>query len=317
MTLNYYELEPEDNTFKTISIQTTYQCQLACSNCYLGDMLNDPNIPDVHAERFADAINRLPSRCDIRFIGAEPTLNKNLPTLIKIARKAGHRPSLLTNGIKLRQGSYTKKLKDAGLNMLGLSMNGGLDDTLYELFDGGRYAKHKTAALDNCFKYNILPHINVIVDPNNIQILKPLLDFIVDTALKHNRKFSPFRFPVAYRIKSIGQMGNYMKTKSYSLMELAEIMANVLNLEVNDILENNVVDGFVESNAVLYKFQTRAGTMLGKLTDWNVDDDGVPDSGSSRRGILTDDYKIAPFFEYYQRQQTPCHPDQISKKSKV
>ena len=49
--------------------------------------------------------------------------------------------------------------------------------------------------------------------------LKPLLDFIVDTAIKHNRKFSPIRFPVAYRIKSIGQMGNYMKTKSYSVMQ--------------------------------------------------------------------------------------------------
>ena len=305
--MQYYELEPEDNTFKTISIQTTYQCQLACSNCYLGEMLNDPNIPDVHAERFADAISRLPTRCDIRFIGAEPTLNKNLPNLIKIARKAGHRPSLLTNGIKLRRERYTKELKDAGLNMLGLSMNGGLDDTLYEIFDGGRYARQKMAALDNCFKYNILPHINVIVDPHNIQVIKPLLDFIVDTALKHNRRFSLIKFPVAFRLKSIGQMGNYMKTKSFSLMELAEIVAKELNLKLEDVLENNVVDGFIEDNVVLYQFNTRAGPMLGKLTDWNVDDDGVPDSGSGRRGILTDNYKIAPFFEYYKRQQMLCY----------
>ena len=307
--MKYYELEPEDNTFKTISIQTTYQCQLACSNCYLGDMLNNPNIPNVNVERFVDAISRLPNRCDIRFIGAEPTLNNALPELIKLTRKSGHRPSLLTNGIKLSQANYTKKLKDAGLNMLGLSMNGGLDDTLYEMFDGGRYAKHKTAALDNCFKYNILPHINVIVDPHNIQVLKPLLDFIVDSAIKHNRKFSPIRFPVAFRLKSIGQMGYYMKTKSFSLMELAEIVCEELDFKLEDILENNVGDGYIENTAVLYQFDTPAGTMLGKLTDWNVDDDGVPDSGSSRRGILTDNYKIAPFFEYYKRQQMVCYPD--------
>ena len=39
--------------------------------------------------------------------------------------------------------------------------------------------------------------------------------------------------------------------------------------------------------------------MYGKATDWSIDDDGLPDSGSKRRGILTDDYKIEPFFEYY------------------
>ena len=307
--MKYYELEPEDNTFKTISIQTTYQCQLACSNCYLGNMLNDSSIPDIVEERFVDVISRLPSRCDIRFIGAEPTLNKNLPALIKATRKAGHRPSLLTNGIKLSRDGYTKELKDAGLNMLGLSMNGGLDDDLYQVFDGGRYAKHKMAALDNCFKYNILPHINVIVDPHNIQILKPLLDFIVNTALKHNKRFSLVKFPVAFRLKSIGQMGNYMKTKSFSLIELAEIVAKELNLRLDDIIQHNVIDGFIETNAVLYKFDTEAGPMLGKLTDWNVDEDGIPDSGSTRRGILTNNYKIAPFFEYYKKQQMLCYPD--------
>ena len=88
--MHYYELEPENNTFKTISIQTTYMCQLKCSNCYLGDMLNNPKYPDVDIDRFEDTMKRLKGRCDIRFIGAEPTLNKNLPKLISIARKNGH-----------------------------------------------------------------------------------------------------------------------------------------------------------------------------------------------------------------------------------
>ena len=309
----YYELEPKDNTFKTISIQTTYQCQLACSNCYLGEMLNNPDYLDVNTNKLATVLKELPSRADIRFIGAEPTLNKDLPKLIKLTRESGHRPSLLTNGIKLRKESYVKELKSAGLNMLGLSMNGGLDNNLYEIFDGGHYAEHKMAALDNCFKYNILPHINVIVDPQNIQVLKPLLDFIVECGLKYNRKFSPVKFPVALRLKSIGQMGYYLKSKSFTLNELADIASNVLDITVDEITNNNLIDGYVEDNAVLFAFNTKAGTMLGKLTDWNVDDDGVPDSGSNRRGILTDDYKIAPFFEYYKRQEMLCYSSYVSE----
>lgn len=306
--MKYYELEPENNTFKTISIQTTYMCQLKCSNCYLGDMLNNPKYPEVDIDKFEDTMKRLKGRCDIRFIGAEPTLNKNLPKLISIARKNGHRPSLLTNGLRLRREPYVKELKEAGLNMLGLSMNGGLDDEMYKIFDNGKYAKQKMEALENCFKYNILPHINVIVDPSNIKVLKPLLNYIIEMASKYNRRFSPVTFPVMLRLKSIGQMGNYMKTKTFSLSELGEIASDLFESkdiipgELDDLIFQPNVNGYLETRSVIYKMNTTNGILLGKLTDWSVDDDGVPDSGSQRRGILTDNFKIAPFFEYYKKE---------------
>ena len=62
------------------------------------------------------------------------------------------------------------------------------------------------------------------------------------------------------------------------------------------------MDIFPSMQSVIYKMNTSNGVLLGKLTDWSVDDDGVPDSGSQRRGILTDNYKIAPFFEYYKKE---------------
>ena len=43
-------MKPEENTFKTISIQTTYKCQMACANCYLGDMLNNKKYKDIVKE---------------------------------------------------------------------------------------------------------------------------------------------------------------------------------------------------------------------------------------------------------------------------
>ena len=111
---DYYELEPSKSEFKTLSIQTTYKCQQTCSNCYLGEMLNNSSIPDVDIIKFEKAIKSLPNRTDIRFIGAEPTMNPNLVKLIKIARKSGHRPSLLTNGLKLRRLPYAQELKEIG-----------------------------------------------------------------------------------------------------------------------------------------------------------------------------------------------------------
>ena len=267
-----------------------------CANCYLGDMLNNSDLPDVDIEQFNRFLGKLPHRTDIRFIGAEPTMNPRLFDLIKSVRSNGHRPSLLTNGLKLRRDDYAKDLKQAGMNLLGLSMNGGLDDEVYKRFDNGKYAKSKMKALDNCFKYNILPHVNVIIDPSNVHIIQDLIEYIVECALEHGRKFSASKYPVMLRLKSIGKMGNYMDTHTYSLKEMIDVMSSI-----HDVQINNIIDGYEEKRSVIYSFPTKAGDMYCKLTDWTVDDDGVPDANSGRRGILTNNYTIAPFFEYYAR----------------
>ena len=51
-------LQPENNTFKTISVQTTYKCQMKCANCYLGDMLNNDKYIDVDPNRLKVALKK-------------------------------------------------------------------------------------------------------------------------------------------------------------------------------------------------------------------------------------------------------------------
>ena len=275
--------------FKTISVQTTYKCQMKCANCYLGDMLNNEKFTDVDPYKFKEAISKIKSRCDIRFIGAEPTLNPDLFELVRITRSAGHRPSLLTNGLKLRNENYTRELKRAGINMLGLSMNGGLDDDLYQLMDNGKYAKQKMTALENCFKHKILPHVNMIVIPENVKAITPLVNHIEYLREKYSFK----KYPVMIRFKSVGQVGNYMKTITYNMNQLIQI----LNFRLNGLQDINYkVNGYIERNTCTFKLKSG---LLGKITDWTLDDDGIPDSGSERRGILTDKYTVEPFFEYY------------------
>tara|TARA_B100000497_G_C7674761_1_gene407533 strand:+ start:829 stop:1701 length:873 start_codon:yes stop_codon:yes gene_type:complete len=285
-------MKPEENTFKTISIQTTYKCQMACANCYLGDMLNNKKYKDVNIAKYEKAISLLPNRCDIRFIGAEPTMNPKLIELVQIARKNGHRPSLLTNGLKLRKESFAKSLKQGGINMLGLSMNGGLDDEMYRLFDNGKYAKQKMIALENCFKNRIIPHVNIIIAPENIHVIKPLADYILFLAHKYNMA----KYPIMLRVKSVGEVGNYLKTHTYSIGEMIDILYEIFgSFEVN-----YCVDGYEETNSCITKLNNG---LLCKITDWTLDDDGIPDSGSKRRGILTDKYTIEPFFEYYSKNE--------------
>lgn len=288
-------MNPENNIFQILSIETTYKCNMACANCYLGDMLNNPKFNDVDIIKFEEAISKLPRRCDVRFIGAEPTMNEDLFTMIKIARKYKHRPQILTNGLKLGQEDYVIKLKKAGLNFLGLSMNGGLDDEVYKRFDNGKYATLKMRALEYCIKHNIVVHINIILDPTNLHILKPLQEYVIRLCKKYDRKLGKF-YPLTLRIKSIAEMGNYLKSYTYNINELIDIARDNFG-DIRPVFE---MDNQLVKNTCVFRIDTEVGVMGGKATDWTIDDEGLPDRGSKRRGILTDSYTIEPFFEYYE-----------------
>lgn len=288
-------IKPENNTYPILSIQTTYKCNMQCANCYLGDMLNNDEYADVNIDMFENSIKKLPKRIDIRFIGAEPTMNDNLFEMIKIVKKYKHRPQILTNGLKLGQEDYVIKLKESGLNFLGLSMNGGLDDEVYKRFDNGKYAKLKTRALEYCIKHKIVPHINIILDPTNLHIIKPLYNKIIEFCNKYNRRIG-VSFPLTIRIKSIAKMGNYLDTHTFSMNELMNIAKDNFG---KDLHFNFEIDGLQEKSSCMYSFDTPVGKMGGKITDWTIDDDGIPLSDSQRRGILTEEGMIMPFFEYY------------------
>ena len=110
-TLNYYEIEPENNTFVEVVADVTHRCNMSCKNCYIPNR----NIPDMDIDRLIDCVSRFPKRTMIRIIGAEPTMRKDLPEIITRVKAAGHKVCLLTNGLRLSGITYAKKLKRAGL----------------------------------------------------------------------------------------------------------------------------------------------------------------------------------------------------------
>lgn len=297
--MDYYELEPEENHFHTLLADVTHKCNMECANCYVPNR----DIPDMDSVKLEAFLKRLPQRTDIRLIGAEATMRVDLPELIAMIKQTGHHPALLTNGLKLRHESYLQSLKDAGLRSLGLSMNGADDDAVYKIMDSGKYAFLKTHALENCFKLGMVVHINCILAKGvNEHTPKRLFQMVVDAADRHGRKFRNL-YPVMLRFKSIGEIGRYMPDSSLPLEEMCEIVGEAVGVDPSDIMVQNQIDGYTECNSVLFKAPTRVGDLLIKITDWTVDDDGVPDSGSQRRGRITQEWKCAPFFEHVKQNE--------------
>lgn len=292
--MNYYELPPELNHFHTLLVDVTHRCNMECANCYIPNR----SIPDMDVDKLYEFLKKLPNRTDIRLIGAEATVRKDLLEIISTVREIGHHPALLTNGLRLASEKYVKQLKESGLRSLGLSMNGADNDEWYFKLDNGPYSKSKTKALHNCFKEKLIVHTNTIIVKNiNEDVIERQINLLINTAKKTGRTFKK-SYPIMARFKSVGQIGRYMKSDAMNLNDLIDLFSKQMNIDKKEIMSYNKIDGYVECNSVLFPYQTDVGKLLIKITDWTVDDDGIPDAGSKRRGRVTQDFKCAPFFEH-------------------
>lgn len=308
--MNYYELEPEKNTFSNIVVDLTHKCNMECANCYIPNR----DIPDIDKNKLFDFLSSLPNRTYIRLIGAEPTMRSDLCEIISTIKKLGHRPSLTTNGLKLANKSYTTNLKEAGLRLLLLSMNGADDNSVYKVLDEGNWATVKVRALRNIFDERLPINTGTIIAKGvNEHTIKRQIELFGEVALESGINFnttSPYnKIKPVLRMKSVGQIGRYMENSSYNIQELKDIVTSQLNIKESDIYQTAA--GVVKAGPMsgeklsswMFEYETITGTVYVRLIDWETDDEGVIDHDNSSRGRLTENWTIAPFFEHVKKNE--------------
>jgi molybdenum cofactor biosynthesis enzyme MoaA len=287
--MTYFELEPQDNIFHSVIADVTHKCNMECINCYIPNR----DIPDMNIDNLRECISKFPKRTEIRLIGAEPTVRKDLPEIIKMIRETGHRPMLNTNGLKIANEHYVRKLINSGLRVLSISMNGADLDSLYLKTDNMLCAKRKVKALKNCVSMNMFVNINCLIMKGvNDAAIGRLIDMCKE--LDHK---------IVIRFRNIGQIGRYSleKEDNYSYDELINLVATTAGVDPHEVRTQNVVDGYEEDHNIL--FQIPNTKIWIKVTDWSPEDSAIPDPGSKRRGRITENFKVAPFFEHVKQNE--------------
>lgn len=280
-------IEPEDNTFDALIADLTHQCNMECANCYLPNR----DIPDMDKGRLFDVISRLPKRTFIRLIGAEPTIREDIFEIIRKIKRLGHHVSLTTNGLKLHRMDYVQKLKSAGLRLVLISMNGGEDDEVYKRVDRGKYAKLKNRALDNCMKSNLIVNTGTIV-------LKNCNEHVIRQIYERLGQYKARVKPVM-RLRTMAPIGRHMGEEYiYNFKEFQDRVCHELGI-TRKYIEDHAVTAFNNYNGVLFNMPN----CIVRMVDWSVDDDGVPDNDNESRGRITQDFKIAPFFEHVKENE--------------
>jgi len=300
MSLNYYEQNPEDNHFTDVVIDVTHRCNMMCKNCYI------PNreIPDMDMNKMLEAIRKFPNKVTIRIIGAEPTMRRDLPELIsKIRDTTQHRVTLLTNGLKLSRFNYVQQLKDSGLKNLYLSMNGVDNDDWYEKIDEMRCSTKKMAAMLNSHRLRILRDIGcIIVDGINNDAPSRFIKILDENNISN----------VTLRFKTIGQIGRFMPDQHQINMDsLIQVMSDQLKLSVDYIKSWQAKwiypDNRVEEDSFLFPLNPNSRRVYSgiwiKCVNWNNEGKATVLDGSTRRGRLTENFKVAPFFEHVSQNE--------------
>ena len=259
---------PEKNPYRTVMVDVTHRCNMACRNCYIPNR----DIPDMDADWMEQIISRFPRRTHIRLVGAEPTVRKDLPDLVRRVRRAGHVPILMTNGLKLGNARYVRVLKHAGLRTVYLSVNGGFDDDAYEAVDDLRCAKRKRQALDTLCNENMYVSLGMIlVRGVNENVWEPVYRY----ALTHHQVHE-------LHLRSVGPIGRYMPGDSFSLEELISLFSARVGRDADWIASHRRHTHYVDF---------RVGNLKLQLTQW-------PDLGSTTRGRLAPDGTLQPAFEH-------------------
>jgi len=113
---------------------------------------------------------------DIGFLGGDPTMHPDLFEMIRFASNLGLRISLYTNGRKLSDMDYVKKLKNSGVYIVQI----GIQSTDPEKHDWitrvkGSYAE-TLAGIKNCKKAGIKLRLLTVLCYNDCRIYKDIID---------------------------------------------------------------------------------------------------------------------------------------------
>jgi len=188
---NFQEWSHQKPNYCTTAIflYITARCNQNCPICYLkfNNYLNRKDL-DMSSGQIKKIVKKYHSR-EIILLGGEPTIREDLPEIIKIIKKSGNNPAICTNGLKLGDKNYVKKLKMAGLRDIALQFD-GFNQTANVKFRGQDYLEKKLKALENIKKvggFRVILAAVIERGVNETEITK-----IIQFALKNNIDFVKF-----------------------------------------------------------------------------------------------------------------------------
>lgn len=160
-----------------MDLAITYRCNNDCSHCYNG---RPRDYPEMDTQQWFQVLDRLweTGIPHIIFTGGEPTLRNDLPDLIAHAEKNGQITGINTNARRLNDADYVKKLVDAGLDHVQITVESH-DPSIHDRMVRCNGAwKQTIAGLQNALDAPLFVMTNTTMLQENSRKLVDTLDFL-------------------------------------------------------------------------------------------------------------------------------------------
>lgn len=164
----YFEVNNESYPQRDFIVRMTERCNLACPICLA--KANTEDTPDLDLSGLEELLSERRG-IKIDLMAAEPTLRPDLEDWIRKVKASGNIAALHTNGLKLANLDYARKVKEAGVDEVFLQFD-GLDDEANKTLRGRPLVKARMAALANLRQLDIATSLIVVIgrDLNEPQV---------------------------------------------------------------------------------------------------------------------------------------------------
>jgi MoaA/NifB/PqqE/SkfB family radical SAM enzyme len=157
-------LRPEDHSgFSSLMIPVTSRCNLRCKYCYSRRTQDT----DLDIDEIIDAVKGFQGDT-IELSGGEPTVREDLDSVIARIRSLGKKVTMMTNGVRISDIRYLRRLKSAGLSSVYLSLD-SLRSDFYSFMakdsDGKKLLGQKKQSLKNLESEGITTILSSTVYP--------------------------------------------------------------------------------------------------------------------------------------------------------
>lgn len=217
--------------FNTVWFPLHYECNNKCKWCYAPSEITsskEKKFDNKKENEFIQLVYELNVK-KIILIGGEPSIYPNLERVIKKISNKGIQASMVTNGRRLSNYDFVKKLRDSGLTSITISIEGScpkIHDDITKV-NGSFYQTLK--GVDNCIKYGFPTCTETTMCKENEKDLENIVNLLETKELSHrlfnicgpcvsNLKDSTYTIPLSEGAKLFEKVYNSSKKKNVRLV---------------------------------------------------------------------------------------------------
>ena len=155
----YFRVNADERPQRDFIVRMTERCNLACPICLA--KANTEDTPDLDLRGLETLLSERRG-LKIDLMAAEPTLRADLEDWVRKVKATGNVAALHTNGLRLADLDYARKLRDAGVDEVFLQFD-GLDDEANKVLRGRPLNRVRQAALANLKELGMATSLIVVV----------------------------------------------------------------------------------------------------------------------------------------------------------